>query len=116
MPENVAVTDHGLLVTGDDIGRREVIKQCLLGKGVRGLHERNLEADAGGGYHMIDSSEFTDQGVFILVGDHKAGKTCDDSNEQDDRNECISDCFHSLASLLRVTDRGSAAGDIAEGL
>ena len=74
MPEDVAVTDHGLLVAGDDVRGRQIIQQGLPGQRIRGLDKGKLKADAGLRYHVVDGAELTDQTVFVLLRDDDAGE------------------------------------------
>ena len=82
VPQDVAVTDHSLLVAGDDIRGGQVVEQDFLGQGVHALDEGNLEADASLRYHMVDFSELAHQAILIFPGDDDAGRTSYQQYEQ----------------------------------
>ena len=59
LPKDVAVADHGFLVTRNDVGWGQVIEQSLLWQGIHGLNERDPIGDAGLLYDVVDLAELS---------------------------------------------------------
>ena len=81
LPQNVTVADHGLLVTGDDIGGRQIIEQDLLWELIDALYKRNLKGNTCRTHYMVYFTELSDQTVFVFVGNDNAGGSDDQQHQ-----------------------------------